>query len=257
MEESLQPQVAQLDDKLAAEQAALETGVPRCFAECREVRDRNRVAEQKNKCQQRIEALQEQREALDEKLADERSKLGKFDTKLETLDKKIKELAVPAPGKGWAAALAFLEQAERCFDDDGGEKRDQLAAAVARTKEQKAQEEERAKHAERLKKARAEQARATKERAGSADNRKRSCPEGPPKEDLLEIPAGANEQDICRALVGVGVTPGQAGWTHPHHQQDAVGAAARVAAEPTAAARRRASPCTRSTPTRRSRWSAS
>ncbi|CAK0899811.1 unnamed protein product [Prorocentrum cordatum] len=212
LEESLQPQVAQLEDELAAEQAALETGVPRCFTECRVVRDRNSVAEQKNKCQQRIDALQEQRDALDEKLADERSKLGKFDTKLETLDKKIKELAVPAPGKGCAAALAFLEQAERCLDDGGSEKREQLAAAVAHAKEQKEQEEERAKHAERLQqKARAEQARAAKERAGSADNRKRSCPEGPTKEDLLEIPAGANEQDICKALVGVGVTPDQAG----------------------------------------------
>ncbi|CAK0823664.1 unnamed protein product, partial [Prorocentrum cordatum] len=211
LEESLQPQVAQLGDKLAAEQAALETGVPRCFTECRVVRNRKRVAEQKNKCQQRTGALQEQRDALDEKLADERSKLGKFDTKLETLDNKIQELAVPAPGKGWAAALAFLGQAERCLDDDGSEKREQLAAAVAHAKGQKAQEEERAKHAERLQKARAEQARATKERAGSADDRKRSCPEGPPKENLLEIPAGANEHDICRALVGAGVTPDQAG----------------------------------------------
>ncbi|CAK0863906.1 unnamed protein product, partial [Prorocentrum cordatum] len=202
LEESLQPQVAQLEDNLAAEQAALETGVPRCFAE-------RRVYETGTESRSRRNS--EQRDALDEKLADERSKLGKFDTKLDTLDKKIKELAVPAPGKGWAAALAFLEQAERCLDDDGSEKREQLAAAVAHAKEQKAQEEERAKHAERLQKARAEQARAAKERAGSADNRKRSCPEGPPKEDLLEIPAGANEQDICRALVGVGVTPGQAG----------------------------------------------
>ncbi|CAK0788277.1 unnamed protein product [Prorocentrum cordatum] len=213
LEESLQPQVAQLEDKLAAEQASLETGVPRCFTECRVVRDRNRVAEQKNKCQQRIDALQEQRDALDEKLADEKSKLGKFDSKLETLDKKIKELSVPAPGNGWAAALAFLEQAERCLGDDGSEKREQLVTAVAHAKEQKAQEEERAKqHAERLQqKARAEQARAAKERAGSADNRKRSCPESPIKEDLLEIPAGASEQDICKALVDVGVTPDQAG----------------------------------------------
>ncbi|CAK0875271.1 unnamed protein product [Prorocentrum cordatum] len=169
LEESLQPQVAQLKDKLAAEQ--------------------------------------EQRDALEEKLAEEKSKLGKFDSKLETLDNKIKELSVPAPGKGWAAALAFLEQAERCLGDDGSEKREQLVAAVAHAKEQKAQEEERAKqHAERLQqKAR----RAAKERAGSADNRKRSCPESPIKEELLEIPAGASEQDICKALVDVGVTPDQ------------------------------------------------
>ncbi|CAK0816300.1 unnamed protein product, partial [Prorocentrum cordatum] len=213
LEESLQPQVAQLEDKLAAEQASLETGVPRCFTECRVVRDRNRVAEQKNKSQQRIDALQEQRDALEEKLAEEKSKLGKFDSKLETLDNKIKELSVPAPGKGWAAALAFLEQAERCLGDDGSEKREQLVAAVAHAKGQKAQEEERAKqHAERLQqKARAEQARAAKGRAGSADNRERSCPESPIKEELLEIPAGASEQDICKALVDVGVTRDQAG----------------------------------------------
>ncbi|CAK0860301.1 unnamed protein product, partial [Prorocentrum cordatum] len=206
LEESLQPQVAQLEDKLAAEQASLETGVPRCFTECTVVRDR--------KCQQRIDALKEQRDALDEKLADEQSKLDKFGSKLETLDKKIKELSVPAPGKGWAAALAFMEQAERCVDDDESEKREQLVAAVTHAKEQKALEEEKAKqHAERLQqKARAEQARAAKERAGSADNRKRSCPESPIiKKDLLEIPAGASEQDICKALVDVGVTPDQAG----------------------------------------------
>ncbi|CAK0853963.1 unnamed protein product [Prorocentrum cordatum] len=164
LEESLQPQVAQLEDKLAAEQ--------------------------------------EQRDALDEKLADEQSKLGKFDSKLETLDKKIQELSVPAPGKGWAAALAFMEQAEQCVDDDESEKREQLVAAVTHAKEQKALEEERAKQHE---------ARAAKERASSADNRKRSCPESPIKEDLLEIPAGASEQDICKSLVDVGVTPDQAG----------------------------------------------
>ncbi|CAK0869930.1 unnamed protein product, partial [Prorocentrum cordatum] len=142
--------------------------------------------------------------------------MERFNAKLDGLNERIEELAAPSPGKGWAAALAFSQQAEKCLDS-GTEQHEQLAAALDHAKEQKKKEEAAAKHAERLKKAEAERAastareRADRDRSASVDTDKRRCPDGGyAEEDLIELEAGASELDISKALIGAGVTPEQA-----------------------------------------------
>ncbi|CAK0808570.1 unnamed protein product, partial [Prorocentrum cordatum] len=154
--------------------------------------------------------------ALQEKLTNERAKMERFNAKLDGLNKRIEELAVPSPGKAWAAALAFLQQGGECLDS-GTEQREQLAAALDHAKEQK-KKEAAAKHAERLEKteaylaARTARERADRERSTSVDSNKRRCTDGGhAKEDPIELEAGADELAISKTLVSTGAPPEQAG----------------------------------------------
>ncbi|CAK0909131.1 unnamed protein product, partial [Prorocentrum cordatum] len=93
-------------------QAAVDSGsdIPRCFSEC------------KLKLEQEIKEAQE-------KLDREKALLARQDEKLQKQSARIEELSVPKPGKGWGAAVSFLEQAKKCLRDQETAKKEADAAA--------------------------------------------------------------------------------------------------------------------------------
>ncbi|CAK0894743.1 unnamed protein product [Prorocentrum cordatum] len=185
--------------RVDAMQAQIDTGVPRCFTECRVVRDRNRVEEQRDKCKLRITKLEEDLAKAQKALDDELAVLQRHEDKLQKLNTKIEELSVPSLGTGWGAAVAFLEQAAKCLKHTGGGGGSQghsdvkLKEALEHARSQKKLEDENA--------AQAEQARKAAEEAGPADT--------VVKEDMLEFPAGSDEQAVRKIMQDGGVTPEQ------------------------------------------------
>ncbi|CAK0805345.1 unnamed protein product, partial [Prorocentrum cordatum] len=199
MEDSLKPQVEALQERVDQAQAKVETKVPRCFTECRVVRDRKRVVEQRDKCKGRVEELEAEVAKTQEKLQTERSNLERYEQKLDTLNKRISELSVPAPGKGWSAAVAFLEQAAKCLAEGPNQQEDpKLKEALAHALQQQSAEKERIAQAEE------------RDSASQGGTKKRHLDTESKKEDLLEFEAGSSEDAIAKVLTTGGVTPEQA-----------------------------------------------
>ncbi|CAK0910185.1 unnamed protein product, partial [Prorocentrum cordatum] len=216
MEDSLKPQVEALQERVDQAQAKLETKVPRCFTECRVVRDRKRVVEQRGKCKGRVEELEAEVAKAQEKLQTERSNLERYEQKLDPLNQRISELSVAAPGKGWSAAVAVLEQAAKCLAEGPNQQEGtKLKKALAHALQQQTAEKERIAQAETAKKAEAEAARAAKEvherdSASQGGTKNRHLDTESKKEDLLKFEAGSSEEAIAMVLTTGGVTPEQA-----------------------------------------------
>eukprot|EP00959_Pyramimonas_sp_CCMP1952_P167557 3502024-Pyramimonas_sp.AAC.1 len=85
--------IGPLQERVDAMQAQIDTGVPRCFTECRVVRDRNRVEEQRDKCKLRITKLEEDLAKAQKALDDELAVLQRHEDKLQKLNTKIEELS--------------------------------------------------------------------------------------------------------------------------------------------------------------------
>ena len=137
-------------------QAQVESGVPRCFTECKAVRERNKCTEQRDKCKLRVAKLEEDLGKAQKALDDEKAVLQRHEERLKRLNAKVAEMAVPSPGKGWGAAVVFLEQAAKCLQEpgtDGNSQNDKLQEALVHAQQQHKQEEEKAAQAAKAKQA--------------------------------------------------------------------------------------------------------
>ena len=212
--------VAKLESQVAEAQAECDQHVPRCFTECRVVRDKNRMAEQKEKCANRLAAYKTELAAKQQQVSEEEAKLERLTKKLDELKSRIENLAAPAPGKGWNSAAEFMQQAAKCPDQQGAQDPKlqealQYAQEKAAQEKQKKEDEEKAareaKAAENAQKAMGvDDAAGARSRGGSRKRRDNAATGEAADTDLLVFTAGATSEAIKTVLVTGGVPDAQA-----------------------------------------------
>ncbi|CAK0849898.1 unnamed protein product, partial [Prorocentrum cordatum] len=76
-------------------QAAVDNGsdIPRCFSECKLVRERNKTQAQRERTQERVEKLEEEIKEAQEKLEKEKALLARQDEKLQKQRARVEELS--------------------------------------------------------------------------------------------------------------------------------------------------------------------
>ncbi|CAK0864430.1 unnamed protein product [Prorocentrum cordatum] len=174
-------------------QAAVDNGsdIPRCFSE--------RKLERVGKLEEEI------KEAQDE-LEKEKALLARQDEKLQKQRARIEELSVPKAGKGWGAAVSFLEQAKKCLREQ--ETDTKIAEALKHAQQQRTVEEVRAAAAAAAAAAKRE-ADAAREAAQDKQQRNKRRTEEEIKQELVSFPQNADQAQITKIMHEAGCTAEQ------------------------------------------------
>ncbi|CAK0864952.1 unnamed protein product, partial [Prorocentrum cordatum] len=196
-------------------QAAVDNGsdIPRCFSECKLVRERNKTQAQRERTQERVEKLEEEIKEAQEKLEKEKALLARQDEKLQKQNARIEELSVPKEGKGWGAAVSFLEQAKKCLREQ--ETDTNIAEALKHAQQQHTAEEERAAAAAAAAAAKRE-ADAAREAAQDKQQRNKRRAEEEFKQKLVSFPQNADVAQITKVMHEAGCTAEQIERHRPH-----------------------------------------
>ena len=192
-------------------QAAVDAGsdVPRCFSECKLVRERNKTQGERDRTKERVEKQQQEIKEAQEKLDKEQALLARQEDRLQKQNARIEELSVPKAGQGWGAAVAFLEQATKCLRDRDTDPK--LTEALRHAQQQQAAEVERAKKAaaeEAAKKQAADAASEAHEKQDKQQRAKRRAEEEI-RQELVSFPQGATEQQAKQIMQDAGCTSDQ------------------------------------------------